>query len=86
MRAVLVLFALALALPARAETPPPGATSCTGCHGSVGLDLSALSAEAIEEALAGFRSGAREATLMGRIAAGFTPEESAAIASWLAGD
>jgi cytochrome c553 len=31
-----------------------------------------------------FRSGGREATLMNRIAKGFTPEESRAIAKWLA--
>ena len=70
---------------------PPGATSCTGCHaGAPSGDQPALpsltgqSAQAIEEAMAGFRSGAREATLMNRIAKGFTEDETRAIARWLA--
>ena len=63
--------------------PPMGATSCTGCHGPQMLSLDDLTAEDIARALAEFRSGAREATLMNRIAAGFTDQESAAIAEWL---
>jgi sulfide dehydrogenase cytochrome subunit len=65
---------------------PPGASSCLGCHGASPTSLPALSnlsANEIENAMEQFRSGAREATLMNRIAKGFTPEESKAIAAWL---
>jgi cytochrome subunit of sulfide dehydrogenase len=65
------------------DSPPAGATSCTGCHSAQMLSLDDLSAEDIVQALAEFRSGARDATLMNRIAAGFTDQESAAIAAWL---
>lgn len=66
---------------------PPGASSCLGCHGASGAPLPSLanlSASEIENAMEQFRSGAREATVMNRIAKGFTPEESKAIAAWLA--
>ncbi len=65
---------------------PPGASSCLGCHGAQPTSLPALSnlsASDIENAMEQYRSGAREATLMNRIAKGFTPEESKAIAAWL---
>lgn len=65
---------------------PPGATACIGCHGVSGTalpGLDSLSPAAISEAMQGFRDGTREATLMNRIAKGFTPEESKAIADWL---
>jgi cytochrome c553 len=45
--------------------------------------ISNLTPAEIEAAMEQFRSGAREATLMNRIAKGFTPEESKAIAAWL---
>ena len=87
MRTFLLAVAL-LALPtvalAEEEQPPPGATSCTGCHGDAGNSLRTLSAAEIEAAMEAFRSGSRQVTLMNRIAAGFTSEESAAIARWLA--
>ncbi|HEY8581135.1 MAG TPA: hypothetical protein VIL72_14705, partial [Beijerinckiaceae bacterium] len=70
-----------------APAPPPGATSCTGCHGAPGGALPSLqgqSAEAISGAMAAFRSGERPATLMNRIAKGFSDEESRAIGVWLA--
>jgi cytochrome c553 len=66
---------------------PPGASACLGCHGAAPTalpSLSGLSARDIETAMNDYRSGAREATLMNRIAKGFTPDESRAIAVWLA--
>ena len=72
---------------AGAMLAPPGATSCSGCHAGAAAGLPSLqgqSAQMIEEAMAGFRSGAREATLMNRIAKGFTEEETRAIARWIA--
>ena len=82
------VLCLCLAGPALAQqAPPPGAMSCTGCHG-LGEDapypIDHLSAEQIAAAMADFRAGRREATVMGRIAPGFTEEETAAIAAWIA--
>jgi cytochrome subunit of sulfide dehydrogenase len=79
-----LLAVLALGTAAAQAAPPAGATSCTGCHAEGQLSLKHLTAEEIAGALAAFRSGEREATLMDRIAKGFTAEESAAIAAWLA--
>ncbi len=66
-----------------ADSPPAGATSCTGCHAADTISLDALSADEIVQAMADFRSGARDSTLMQRIAAGFTTGEAEAIAAWL---
>lgn len=87
------LLALLLSSSAQAQNSrdvsaaPPGASSCLGCHGDQPTALPALSqlsAADIETAMEQFRSGAREATLMNRIAKGFSPEEAHAIALWLA--
>ncbi len=71
-----------------AQTPaPPGALSCSGCHGAPGVEipsLSGLSADEITEAMGAFKSGARPATLMNRLAKGFSEAETRAIAQWLA--
>ena len=64
--------------------PPPGAASCSGCHGAE-LTLEAFDAEEIADALDAFRDGSRESTVMNRIARGFTEAESAAIAAWITG-
>jgi sulfide dehydrogenase cytochrome subunit len=72
-----------------ASDPPPGATSCSGCH-STGTTASSISrlygrdAGDIATAMAKFRDGSLPATVMNRIAKGFTDEESRAIATWLA--
>ncbi|MCA6117542.1 cytochrome C [Bradyrhizobium sp. WSM 1738] len=72
-----------------ASDPPPGAASCSGCHstGTTAFSISRLygrDAEDITKAMAGFRDGSLPATVMNRIAKGFTDEESRAIAAWLA--
>ncbi|WP_020180393.1 hypothetical protein [Methylopila sp. M107] len=71
--------------PADRSVPPPGAESCSGCHGdATGFpDIAGKPAAEIEAAMAGFRDGARPATIMGRIAKGFTPDETREIAAWL---
>ena len=72
-----------------ASDPPPGATSCSGCH-SPGATASVIprlygrDAGDIATAMAGFRDGSRPATVMNRIAKGFTDDELRAIAAWLA--
>lgn len=71
---------------AQTATPPAGATSCSGCHAGRGSALPTLegaSAADIVAMMAAFRTGAREATVMDRIAKGFTDAETRAIAAWL---
>jgi cytochrome c553 len=86
----MLVAAMMIAAPAVAlGGSPPGASSCLGCH-SVAADdgpvpaLSTLTAEQIVTAMRAFRSGAREATVMDRIAKGFSDEEVHAIAQWYA--
>lgn len=69
----------------RAE-PAAGAASCLSCHGGGAAtdgafpDLGSLPAQAIEEALAAYRSGARDGTVMPRIARGFSADEARVLA------
>ena len=91
-RAHLWATAIAVAAPACAfAAPPPGATSCLGCHAASGTDnpvvpLSTLTVEQIETTMQAFRSGSRDATVMDRIAKGFSDAEVRAIAQWYARD
>jgi len=69
------------------------ATNCLTCHApgagpGAGIDpaipsLAARSAAVIVDALQQFRDGSRSATVMDRIARGYTPEEIALIGAWL---
>jgi len=71
----------------RPETAPPLtdadrllAASCSGCHRGSGGDgslpgLAGLTAAELAEALRAFRAGEREATLMNRLAAGYSDAE-----------
>lgn len=83
MRPALLVLAGLLA----AAAPPPGAQSCTGCHaaGSAMGALDGMADAAIEASMAGYRDGTAPATIMNRIARGFTPEQTRAIAQWFAG-
>jgi cytochrome subunit of sulfide dehydrogenase len=73
---------------ALAAEAPPGASSCSGCHpvsGAVDTPVHRLigaNPAEIVAAVQAFRSGARPATVMDRIAKGFTDEEIKAIADW----
>ncbi|WP_245428561.1 c-type cytochrome [Kumtagia ephedrae] len=94
LSATVLLAALAAAAPALADTPvqvaaPPGAAACSGCHGPAALgsaipSLENHAAADIAVQMQAFRNGERSATVMGRIARGFTEEETRAIAEWLA--
>ena len=73
-----------------AAGPPPGASSCSGCHASnitvntpVPRILGRQPAE-ITAAMQAFRNGERASTVMGRISKGFSDDEIRAIAVWLA--
>ena len=74
--------------PLLAADPPPGAASCSGCHSTAAASsippLYGRDASDIVKAMTGFRDGSLPATVMNRIAKGFTDEESRAIAAWLA--
>lgn len=94
VQAAMAVFAaswsLALAqtrTPVAAMSPPPGASSCLGCHAGADNALPSLkgrSAPDIEAAMTAFRTGSREATVMDRIAKGFDAAETKAISMWLA--
>jgi cytochrome subunit of sulfide dehydrogenase len=84
------LAALAmLPVAASAADAPPGASSCSGCHApaSSGViivpPISGRPAAETASLMREFKSGARPATVMGRIAKGFDDAEIDAIAQWL---
>jgi cytochrome c553 len=70
--------------------PPAGAAACTGCHPastrvtSPVPRLAGIDRDAIVTAMQDFRAGRRPATVMDRIARGFTDDEIQAIAAWYA--
>jgi cytochrome c553 len=82
-------FALICLGAAQAQSPAPaGAAACSGCHAPAVLGspvplLAGREADEIVAAMRDFRSGKREATIMNRIAKGFSDEEARAIATWL---
>ncbi len=83
-----LLAALVASAPAWADAPP-GAASCSGCHGSPALgtaipSLNGHTAADIVAQMQAFGAGQRPATVMGRIAKGFSEDETRAIAEWLA--
>lgn len=85
--ALLIFLSPAAALAASPE-PPPGATSCSGCHlmsraTSPVPRIYGRPADTIVTLVAAFRAGTKPATVMDRIAKGFTDDEMRAIAVWL---
>jgi sulfide dehydrogenase cytochrome subunit len=89
LAAAIGFVSIAAAVVASAE-PPAGAASCTGCHPASARvtspvpRLAGLDRAAIVRTIQDFRSGQRAATVMDRIAKGFTDEEIQAIAAWYA--
>jgi cytochrome c553 len=85
-----LLLALGIATSVAAAEPPPGASSCSGCHPPTPSaqtkvpPLRGQNQADIVAAMQAFRSGERPSTVMGRIAKGFSDEETRAIAAWLA--
>jgi cytochrome subunit of sulfide dehydrogenase len=81
---------LALTASTSAADAPPGASSCSGCHpATAGVAtpvprLNGRDAAQITTAMTEFRTGKRPATVMDRIAKGFTDDETRAIAAFLA--
>ena len=87
--AFMVILVCAGLSPAVAAEAPPGAASCTGCHAekqnvnSPVPRLAGQDASAMITAMQAYRGGQRPATVMDRIAKGFSDDEIASIASWL---
>ena len=87
--AAIGLASIAAVTVASAE-PPAGAAACSGCHPSSARVVSPVPRLAgrdrteIVKAMQDFRSGTRAATVMDRIAKGFTDAEIQAIAAWYA--
>src|SRR4051794_791329 len=87
--ALLILLAGAVSATA-ADGPPPGASSCSGCHAtSAAVEtpvprINGRAAAEIVAAMREFRSGERPETVMNRIAKGFSDAEATAIADWYA--
>ena len=81
---------ITLAGAASAADIPAGAAACSGCHpAKAGVDtpvprLIGRDAAQIVAAMADFRAGKRPATIMDRVAKGFTDDEVKAIAAWFA--
>lgn len=89
-RAALILAWVLASGPAFAADPPPGAASCSGCHAPTAPataipSLRGRTAADIKSALLAFKADARAATVMDRIAKGFSEAEIDALATWLAG-
>jgi len=88
--AFMVMLLCAGVTPASAAEAPPGAASCSGCHAerqNVNTPLQRLAgqdASAIVTAMQAYRGGQRPATVMDRIAKGFSDDEIKAIAAWFA--
>jgi len=86
--AVAGALACAVVVPGMAADAPPGAASCSGCHPAkpdVDTPVPRLAGQdpaAMVSAVQAFRSGQRPATVMDRIAKGFSDDEIKAIAAW----
>lgn len=90
LAAFMALVVMAAALPARAEAPVRlMAETCLACHSpelhSTIPSLAGRPAGDLLRLLLAFRDGSRAATIMDRIAKGYSREELGAIAGELAG-
>jgi len=88
-RGAALVFGVAFAGLASAAEAPPGASSCSGCHAAIAsadqpASLIGRPASEIVDAMLAYKSGQRPATIMDRVARGFSDEEVAAIAAWYA--
>ena len=88
--ASVAIFLLELTGVVAAADAPPGASSCSGCHATLRGAVTSLprlvgrSQIEIVSAMEAFRTGQRPATVMDRVAKGFTEGEVKAIAAWYA--
>jgi cytochrome subunit of sulfide dehydrogenase len=88
--AFMIMLVCAGMTPAAAAEAPSGAASCTGCHAekqNVNTPVPRLAGQdesAIVAAMQAYRGGQRPATVMDRIARGYSDDEIVAIAAWFA--
>jgi sulfide dehydrogenase cytochrome subunit len=88
--AVVVLASSGIVARAASPEPPPGASSCSGCHAAgAKVDtavprLAGRPAADIVAQMNAFKMGQKPSTVMDRIAKGFTDAEMQAIADWYA--
>ena len=85
---LLIAAILGFAVAAEAAMPPPGAAACSGCHAAAAAvatpvpRLAGMKPAELVAAMEEFKRGARQATVMDRIAKGFSDDEIKAIAAW----
>ena len=90
MLGALALLGVAAFAPAAQAQAPLAAEGCYGCHGPAGQGAGAIPALAGRDAaelrasMAAFRANERPATIMGRVARGYTEAEVAAMAEHFA--
>lgn len=90
MRFAAALLALPLATATAQAQAPLAAEGCYGCHGPGGAGAAAIPALAGRDAaelralMMAFRANERPATIMGRVARGYTEAEIAAVAEHFA--
>ncbi len=87
-------YAAGLSFSASAQAAPPDAIgmiagTCVGCHGANGTSkgpasptIAGMAVETFTEAMKDFQSGARPATVMDRIAKGYTDDEIKGLAAY----
>jgi cytochrome c553 len=86
--AAFTMIVLATAPAAAQSVAPPGTAACSGCHppaavsGIVVPPLNGRAAADIVTAMNGFRTGQLPATVMDRLAKGFSDAEIQAMAAW----
>ena len=76
------LVVLAAAVLLGAASPPPGAGSCSGCHGAA-LPINGRDAASLSGTMLAYRSGELPSTLMGRLMKPLTDSEILSIAAWV---
>ena len=66
-----------------AAAPPPGASSCSGCHTAASMPINGQDAASLSATMLAFRDGERPSTLMGRLMKPLTTPEITTIATWI---
>lgn len=93
LQGILIAGSVAMAGPVLAETPSAAmlGNTCAGCHGTNGNShgpatptIAGVSSEYFIEAMKGYKSGERPATIMDRIAKGYSDEEIKLMAGFFA--
>jgi sulfide dehydrogenase cytochrome subunit len=93
LQGILIASSVALAGPVFAETPSAAmlGNTCAGCHGTYGNSqgpatptIAGVSSEYFIDAMQAYKNGERAATIMDRVAKGYTDEEIKLMAEFFA--